>query len=178
MPHPASSVGAHTGTTVGVDERWENLKRVQGAGWKVSADHPDTDPAHEAVQLLELFREAVRLPAVQEYPDEFRRWLADAEQSASDLEKLLRHGPGKAAESEAKQVFGKLGASCGWKRPHASPRNARPGKRPATARPPAGRRVFNLKGPVLAGPHGYSRALRPCAGPRRDKHVHLHAHGR
>jgi cytochrome c556 len=42
----------------------------------------------------------------------FRRWLADAEQGASDLEKRLRRLPGKEAESETEQMFGKLGASC------------------------------------------------------------------
>jgi hypothetical protein len=52
-----------------------------------------------------------------------------------------------------------LGTRAPGKRPHASPRNARPGKRPAAARPPAGKRVFNLKGPVMAKDTGPS--LRP-----------------
>jgi hypothetical protein len=109
-----AEVAALAQVLVGVDERWDNLKRVKAAGWKVPADHPDIDPAHEAVQLEELFRETGRLPAVQQRPEEFRRWLMDAEQSAIDLEKLLRRLPGKAAAeaAAAEQMFGRVGESC------------------------------------------------------------------
>jgi hypothetical protein len=107
-----AEVAALAQVMAGVDERWDNLKRLRAAGWGGSDDHPDLEPAHEAAQLLELFREAGRLPAVQQRPEEFRRWLADAEQNANDLEKVLRRLPGKDVESESGQVFGKLGASC------------------------------------------------------------------
>jgi hypothetical protein len=56
--------------------------------------------------------------------EEFRRWLADAEQSANDLGKLLRRGPGKEAETAAEQVFGKIAASCN--RCHAKYRDVPP----------------------------------------------------
>jgi hypothetical protein len=61
-----------------------------------------------------LFREAGRLPSVQERPDEFRRWLADAEQRANDLEKRLRRVSGKepVEPAAAERAFGRLGTSC------------------------------------------------------------------
>jgi protein tyrosine phosphatase (PTP) superfamily phosphohydrolase (DUF442 family) len=108
-----AEVAALAQVMVGVDERWENLKRVKAAGWQVPPDHPDIDPAHEAVQLQELFREAGRLPSVRGRSDEFRHWLAGAEEGAQELEKVLRKATGKeAVESAAEQAFGRAGAAC------------------------------------------------------------------
>jgi protein tyrosine phosphatase (PTP) superfamily phosphohydrolase (DUF442 family) len=77
---------------VGLDERWERLKKVRSAGWQTPANHPDIDPAHEALQLREQYREAQRLPEVEKRPEELRRWLKDAEEKAGELESLLRTG--------------------------------------------------------------------------------------
>jgi protein tyrosine phosphatase (PTP) superfamily phosphohydrolase (DUF442 family) len=98
----AAEVAALAQLMVGVDERWENVKRVKAAGWKVPPAHPDLDPPHEALQLAELYREAARLPEVNSRPEEFRQWLRDAEEGATDLERALRQGKPDRAVDGAK----------------------------------------------------------------------------
>jgi protein tyrosine phosphatase (PTP) superfamily phosphohydrolase (DUF442 family) len=94
---------------VEIDERWDRLKAVRAAGWKAPPAHPDVDPPHEALQLVEQYREAKRLPEVATRSDEFRRWLSDAESSAADLERALRRGNDEKA---AEKAFREAGAAC------------------------------------------------------------------
>jgi protein tyrosine phosphatase (PTP) superfamily phosphohydrolase (DUF442 family) len=85
-------VPAFAQVMVQVDQRWDRLKQVRAAGWKAPPDHPDLDPPHEALQLKEQYRDAVRLSRVQERAEESRRGLADAEEGAKELERALRRG--------------------------------------------------------------------------------------
>jgi len=77
---------------VEIDARWENLKLIRAAGWKTPFNHPDLDPPHEVLQLAEQYREVSRLERTKKGPEEFRRWLADAEEKVNKLEELLRSG--------------------------------------------------------------------------------------
>ncbi len=86
-----------------IDGRLDALKLLRAAGWRTPADHPDLDPPHEALQLREQFREAARLPDVHDRPEEFRRLLAEAEESARGLEVVLRGGKDRAAADRAFQ---------------------------------------------------------------------------
>ena len=70
-------------------------------GWAVPKDHPDIDPAHEALQLRELYREAARLEATGKHGDEFRQWLIEAETNAAELETALRASPPDTAKAKA-----------------------------------------------------------------------------
>jgi protein tyrosine phosphatase (PTP) superfamily phosphohydrolase (DUF442 family) len=98
---------------VGLDERWENLKRVRAAGWKTPKDHPDIDPAHEALLLREGYREAARLDDARRRPAEFRRLLAEAEPGAKELEEVLRNGTKAAVDAPAaEEAFRRAGAAC------------------------------------------------------------------
>lgn len=91
-----------------IDRRWDNLKAVRSARWLTPADHPDIDPPHEALQLLELLTELNRTAEVQAKAQDFRGWLIDAQRAGGDLEKALRtHDP-----AAAEDAFGRLGASC------------------------------------------------------------------
>jgi protein tyrosine phosphatase (PTP) superfamily phosphohydrolase (DUF442 family) len=96
------------------DSRWDNLKLIRAAGWKTPADHPDLDPPHEALQLVENFREASRLGQVKKRPEEFRSWLADAEKKAKELEQVLRRTKEQRELDKAtvEQVYQNAGASC------------------------------------------------------------------
>jgi protein tyrosine phosphatase (PTP) superfamily phosphohydrolase (DUF442 family) len=94
---------------VEIDARWENLKRIRAAGWKTPPDHADLDPPHEALQLVEQYREAGRLAQVKERPQEFRRALADAEEKASALERVLRGIENRLLADEA---FRRAGTAC------------------------------------------------------------------
>jgi protein tyrosine phosphatase (PTP) superfamily phosphohydrolase (DUF442 family) len=98
---------------VQIDDRWERLKEVRAAGWKVPPAHPDVEPAHEALQLAEQFREARRLPDADGRPDELRRWLAEAAEDAAGLETALRGHPGGGVDGAAADAaFQKAGAAC------------------------------------------------------------------
>lgn len=99
---------------VSIDHHWENLKQVRQSGWKTPADHPDLDPAHEALQLVEQFRESARLDSLKERPREFAAWLKDAERKAELLEALLRHGKERQSvdRSAADQAFQEVGMRC------------------------------------------------------------------
>jgi hypothetical protein len=99
---------------VAVDEHWDNLKQIKSAGWGVPPGHPDLDPPHEALQLVEQYREAARLPRVQERPQDFRAWLTDAEGAGGDLEAALRRGgeKGSVDAPAAEQAFRRVEAAC------------------------------------------------------------------
>jgi hypothetical protein len=91
---------------VQVDTRWDNLKRIRAAGWKTPPDEADLDPAHEALQLFEQYREAGRLKKGSE---EMRQWLAAAEGEVDQLLQALRKKDATAAE----KAFRSAGATCG-----------------------------------------------------------------
>jgi protein tyrosine phosphatase (PTP) superfamily phosphohydrolase (DUF442 family) len=105
---------------VRIDERYENLKLAKAAGWRAPSGHPDIDPAHEALQLAELYREMARLPVTQERPAKLRAWLATAEEEAIALEAVLRQGSVDSASPD--RAYAKVGASCA--RCHARYRDA------------------------------------------------------
>jgi protein tyrosine phosphatase (PTP) superfamily phosphohydrolase (DUF442 family) len=107
----SAPVTALAGLMVTIDERWDHLKEVRAAGWKVPRDHPDLDPAHEALLLGEGYREASRLPQVQDRPEELRRWLAEAERGAKELEDILRRGIGEL-DYAAEKAYQRAGAAC------------------------------------------------------------------
>jgi protein tyrosine phosphatase (PTP) superfamily phosphohydrolase (DUF442 family) len=96
-----------------VDDRWERLKLARAAGWKSPSDHPDIDPPYEALQVVEQYREAKRLPKTKERPEDFRRWLDEACTAAEGLEAELRPSPGKGVDREvAEAAFQKASDAC------------------------------------------------------------------
>ncbi len=74
---------------VGVSHISDHLKRIAEAGWKSPANHPDLEPAHEALLLRELFTEMLRTEEVKQQPDDFPEWLRDSEAAALALETQL-----------------------------------------------------------------------------------------
>ncbi len=67
----------------------DHLKLIAEAGWKSPANHPDLEPAHEALLLRELFTEMLRTDEVKQQPDDFQQWLRDSETAAQELEMQL-----------------------------------------------------------------------------------------
>jgi protein tyrosine phosphatase (PTP) superfamily phosphohydrolase (DUF442 family) len=86
----AAEIPAVAKAMVDIDHRWEHLTLIKKAGWKVPKDHPDLDPPHEALQLMEHYREMARLPSVQKRPADFKVWLKEGEDAAAALEAALR----------------------------------------------------------------------------------------
>jgi hypothetical protein len=108
-----AEVAALAQAMVALDGHWERLKQVRAAGWKAPPEHPDVDPPHEALQLLEQYREARRLLQAQARPAEFRRWLAEAEEGAKELEAALRDRAKKPADgSAAEKAFRRAERAC------------------------------------------------------------------
>ena len=99
---------------VAIDARWDHLKQVRAAGWQAPPRHPDIDPAHEARQLAEGYRASGRSSEVQQRPDEFRRWLAESEAAATELEEVLRAGKRQGAMDgpAAEKAFRRSSAAC------------------------------------------------------------------
>ena len=98
---------------VHVDEQWDKLKLVKAAAWQTPKDHPDISPAHEALLLVEQFREAARLPTHDSRPKDFRAWLQEAQIHAEKLEGILQAGANAKVNADAaEQAFKALNSSC------------------------------------------------------------------
>jgi protein tyrosine phosphatase (PTP) superfamily phosphohydrolase (DUF442 family) len=98
---------------VRLDARWENLQTIRKAGWQTPRNLPDLDSSHEALQLLEGFRELARSPEIAQRPDDFRRWLGFAESSALALEQALRKPIDRTdSHNVAEQAFERCRAIC------------------------------------------------------------------
>ena len=100
---------------VNVDERWEHLRAVQAAGYRPPKEHPDIDPADEAVILWEQYREAQRLPDAARHGMDFIERLEHAEIQAKEAERLLRifgTEPQRAVREQLDRTFTAMGKSC------------------------------------------------------------------
>lgn len=75
---------------VTIDAIVERLQACSGADWQAPADHPDVDPAHEALMLKEAFAELQRSAEFAKRPADYRQWMAEGEKSAAALETALR----------------------------------------------------------------------------------------
>lgn len=98
-----------------VDERWDHLKAAQKTGFDVPPDQPDIDPPHEALQLVELFRELARRPETADRGPEFVAAVNAAERGAKDLEdvlQVLKTGPSPETRQRADAVFQTASKMC------------------------------------------------------------------
>lgn len=85
---------------VAVEHTHDHLKLLAENGWKPVPEHPDLEPAHEALLLREHFRELLRTGEVQQRPQDFQQRLQESEQAAHTLEDALRAFGAKAAATE------------------------------------------------------------------------------
>src|SRR5262249_17792118 len=89
---------------VDVDNTFGNLQAARKAGWKAPKDKPALDPPHEALQLVEHFKELQRSPKTAFRPEDFRTKLADAVDRAQQLEDALRAPKGAAPDPAAAEA--------------------------------------------------------------------------
>ncbi|AMV40906.1 hypothetical protein [Planctomyces sp. SH-PL62] len=97
---------------VRLDERWDRLKEARKSGFPATADRPEDDPAHEALQVLELFREATRLDESRARGDSFLREAAEAERRAGELRDALDQPPTGSTPDEREAAFAAVARSC------------------------------------------------------------------
>lgn len=112
-------VPAFVEAMVKVDAHWHHLQACRKAGWKPPPEHPDVVPRHEALQLLETYQEALRLPELKDHPARLRQWLEEEVQHARHLLTLLEAKPFDPPTVEA--AFLRLQEGC--KRCHAQYRD-------------------------------------------------------
>ena len=102
-----------TQVMVAVNATYENVQAIRKAEWKTPKDNSDLDPPHEALQLVEHFKELQRQPKTAARPEDFRTKLAEAEMRAETLEDALRATKGKAPDAAAEEdAYKKLDAAC------------------------------------------------------------------
>jgi protein-tyrosine phosphatase len=100
---------------VEIDDHWDHLKAVRKAGYQVPKEHPDIQPAHEAVILWEHYREAQRLPEAARHGEKFLGLLKSAEAGAKEAEQLLRQfaaEPKPENRARLDKSFDALAQSC------------------------------------------------------------------
>lgn len=79
---------------VEIDEAFEHLKRIEAAGWKSPARHPDLVPVAEAGYLADLLRNLKDDERCRAKPGEFMDWMMAASNDAGRIEaELLRENP-------------------------------------------------------------------------------------
>lgn len=104
---------------VSIEKTFDHLKLAQKAGWRAPPEHPDLDPPHEALQLMEQLRELGRTDVIRSRPVRFRQLFHENEQAARRLhEALIRgktsgpSGTAPPAWAEADALLGTTAASC------------------------------------------------------------------
>jgi len=95
---------------VGVEHTHDHLKQVAAAGWKAPPDHPDIDPPHEALLLMEHFTELLRTDKVNGQAKAFVEIMRRSEADAAALEQALRNGD--VAPKELTAIFDRITADC------------------------------------------------------------------
>src|SRR5262249_18036126 len=98
-----------------IDGRWDRLKAVREAGYKPPTSHPDIDPPHEALQLVEQFKEMARDAGARGKAADFVSRAEAAARGASDFEGGLGQYGTAAAEATRKKVedaFVAVGKNC------------------------------------------------------------------
>jgi len=99
-----------TAQMVAVSETFENVQAIRKADWRTPKDKPDLDPPHEALQLVEHFKELQRSPKTADRPQGFRERLADAVEKAQTFEDALRAPKPNATAAEA--AYKAVDAAC------------------------------------------------------------------
>jgi protein tyrosine phosphatase (PTP) superfamily phosphohydrolase (DUF442 family) len=105
-----SEVSPLADVMIQIDERFDHLKLIKKAGYRVPTSHPDLVPAQEALLLNELFKELLRSPATSKHNQDFQTQLQAAESSSSALYTSLNTTNITAGISDA--AFKRVTDSC------------------------------------------------------------------
>jgi hypothetical protein len=98
-----AEVESFTAAMAQVDRAFDNLKMCGDVKWTVPSDHPDLVPAQEALLLQEGLHEAARNRG-DEYDEQFKTWLAEAEALAIELRSALQSQDVAAATELAVRI--------------------------------------------------------------------------
>lgn len=95
---------------VNIDIRWEHLLAVQEAGYRAPSNHPDLDPANEALLLFEAFKELERAGPDDQPDADLVRLIRKATAEAEELHALMKARPVDVQELD--RVMGVVKQSC------------------------------------------------------------------
>ena len=93
---------------VAIERTHDHLKAIEAAGWRSPKEHPDLDPAHEALLLREYFTELLRVESEWQQVDGFNQLLRDSVESAQLLEEALRGQQLAATETQPPATYSGL----------------------------------------------------------------------
>ena len=74
---------------VALERTHDHVKQMAAAGWRPLTEHPDLDPAHEALLLREHYTELLRTDDVKRHSAEFQEQMRSGEAAAKTLEVSL-----------------------------------------------------------------------------------------
>ena len=74
---------------VALERAHDHILQIAAARWRPLPEHPDLDPAHEALLLREHYTELLRTDEVKRRPAEFQAHLRQGEHAAESLEQAL-----------------------------------------------------------------------------------------
>lgn len=100
---------------VDVEHTHDHLLRFATAGWQLIPEHPDLEPAHEALILREHFTELLRADYVQDEPAAFKKHLNESETAARELETEIRQWQQSGeptAPPRLESTLGRVTANC------------------------------------------------------------------
>ena len=86
-------------TMARIDRIWDCIKLIKKSRWGVPQKHPDIDPSHEVLQLLEMFRKLNRQPEMQARSPDFRERMRATEAAIARLQRSLRERDHKASNT-------------------------------------------------------------------------------
>jgi protein tyrosine phosphatase (PTP) superfamily phosphohydrolase (DUF442 family) len=107
-----AKVPAMAEAMVEIDLSLDRIKQGAAAGWTTPQEHPDLEPAHEALIFRERFTELLRAEEVQQRPEDFRKLLADSEAHAEELEEALEAPRSPESLQKAKSALMAAAANC------------------------------------------------------------------
>jgi protein tyrosine phosphatase (PTP) superfamily phosphohydrolase (DUF442 family) len=112
---------------VELDGLWDRLKLARKAAFEPAPDRPRGSASHDAIQVVEHFRESARLDESRRKGDEFLEALSDAESRAVDLHEILKayeDAPSQIALEKLDAAIAAVEKSCSSC--HARSRNNKP----------------------------------------------------
>lgn len=92
-----------------IEHTHDNLQQIAAAGWSTPSDHPDLDPAHEALLMREHFTEMLRSLNGTPQPEAFLQSTRDSRDAAAGLESAIRMGLPKTTRT---QFANRIQANC------------------------------------------------------------------
>lgn len=107
LPEAVKPAGVQD-SMVHVDEHMDYLKASQAAKWKASPEFPDVAPPHEAMMMVEAFRELQRLDESKKLGADFLAHAKASEDAAVALKAALDAG----APDKAEAAWGAFRKSC------------------------------------------------------------------